>query len=104
MTTWTYDNANQLTTRTYPDASTVTFTYDNVALRTGMTDASGTTAYTCDNANRLHTVTRPGNDTVTYAYDAVGNRSQMTDPDSGTTTHSYDNADLSAITLPTVIR
>ena len=42
--TFTYNAGNQLTTRTYPDATTVTFTYSNVGLRTGMTDASGTTA------------------------------------------------------------
>ena len=32
--TFTYNAANQLTTRTYPDASTVTFTYSDVGLRT----------------------------------------------------------------------
>ena len=41
-------------------------------LRTGMTDASVTTAYTYDNANQPSTVTFPDSKVVTYTYGNAG--------------------------------
>ncbi len=68
------------------------FTYSDVGLRTGMTDASGTTAYTYDNANQPSTVTFPNSKVVTYSYNDAGNRlTLITDPSSNLTTNTYDN-------------
>jgi YD repeat-containing protein len=61
-TTYSYDNAGQLTGVVMPDATTLTYSYDAAHRLTGVTDAKG--------------------NTVTYTLDAMGNRvaEQVKDP------------------------
>jgi RHS repeat-associated protein len=119
VSSYGYDNANRLTTTTYPNGvvstnsydnadrltgiSTVkspttilsiTYTLDNVGNRLTMVEQSGTTTYTYDDLNRLLSVDYPSGlpDTVSYTYDAMGNRLTLT-ADAVTTTYIYDNAD-----------
>ncbi|MEY2471928.1 MAG: hypothetical protein QOK28_1257 [Actinomycetota bacterium] len=71
-TTATYDNAGRLTGIDYSDTTPdVSYTYDNVGNRIGMSDGAGTESRTYDNANHLKSVTRGAN-TISYAYDAAG--------------------------------
>jgi YD repeat-containing protein len=61
-TTYTYDNAGQLTGVVMPDATTMSYSYDTAHRLTGVTDAKG--------------------NTVTYTLDAMGNKTgeQVKDP------------------------
>ena len=61
-TTYTYDNAGQMTGATLPDGTTLGYSYDPAHRLTGVTDAKG--------------------NTVTYTLDAVGNKTgeQVKDP------------------------
>ncbi|WP_431096856.1 DUF6531 domain-containing protein [Polaromonas aquatica] len=61
-TTYTYDNAGQLTGVSLPDGSTMSYSYDAAHRLTGVTDAKG--------------------NTVTYTLDAMGNKTgeQVKDP------------------------
>ncbi len=61
-TSYTYDNAGQLTGVTLPDATTLGYSYDAAHRLTGVTDAKG--------------------NTVTYTLDAMGNKTgeQVKDP------------------------
>ena len=102
MSTWTYDNANQLTVeqRSGDDAYTTTYTYDDVGNRATMVDQdSGTTTYTYDDASRLSTVTNPDSEVTTFAYDAVGSRSTLTRSNGTITTYTYNTRNwLTAMT------
>jgi YD repeat-containing protein len=61
-TTYTYDNAGQMTGATLPDGTTLGYSYDAAHRLTGVTDAKG--------------------NTVTYTLDAIGNKTgeQVKDP------------------------
>jgi YD repeat-containing protein len=61
-TTYTYDNAGQMTGATLPDGTTLGYSYDAAHRLTGVTDAKG--------------------NTVTYTLDAMGNKTgeQVKDP------------------------
>jgi RHS repeat-associated protein len=90
-TSFAYDSANRLTTITYADASTVSYSYDADGNRTSMADAHGTTSYAYDALDRVRSIAQPGG-TVLYAYDKVGNRVSLTYPDSKRMTYTYDAA------------
>jgi len=86
-----YDSLNRLTKIIYPDATSVTYTYDSLGRRTNMTDSQGITNYVYDKLGRLTKVDGPAsNDTVEYTYDKLGNRLTMKDPDGKTTHYAYD--------------
>jgi YD repeat-containing protein len=75
-TTYTYDNAGQLTGVTLPDSSTMNYSYDAAQRLTGVTDAKG--------------------NTVTYTLDGMGNKvgEQVKDPQGNlqrNITRVYDN-------------
>jgi RHS repeat-associated protein len=90
-TTRSYDRTNRLTGIDYSgSAPDVTFSYDAVGNRTGMTDGAGSITYILDNLNRLTSVTR-GSDTFTYSYDADANLLSRTYPGSLTTSYTYNN-------------
>jgi YD repeat-containing protein len=98
-TTYTHDNLNRFTARV-PDAAfaapPVTFAYNELGLRTNMTDASGVTSYRYDNRNRrIEKATPQG--TLLYAYDARGNVTNIssTTPDGVRLNYSYDALTLS---------
>jgi RHS repeat-associated protein len=72
----------------------VTFSYDALGRRTGMTDGYGRSTYTYDAGGRLASAIDPASKRITYTYDGVGRRATMIDPDAGTTTYTYNSASL----------
>jgi RHS repeat-associated protein len=95
VTDYAYDSLNRLTNIDYSGSTTpdVTFTYDDVGNRLSMADGTGTTSYVYDALNRLTEVTFPGSRTVDYEYDNAGNRSRIEYP-GGTrdVDYTYDEA------------
>jgi RHS repeat-associated protein len=111
---YTYDATSNLTQVRRRDATTVSYTFDNLdRLTAGLLG----TQYTYDNFSRPSTVTRSGQSVtylwdalgrlvsetsdlgaVAYQYDLAGRRTRMTWPDSFYVTYDYDLADaLTAI-------
>jgi YD repeat-containing protein len=97
----TYSNlrrhaATRLYQKTYPDSTTVNYTYDPASRLTQVQDPTGTYAFTYDNMTRLTSATTNygftgfGNMTVNYGYDAASNRTSMTDPQTLQTIYTYD--------------
>ena len=86
-TTYTYDDAQQLTTVTGPDGASF-YSYDQAGNLTTVTGPDGTDTYTWDSQNML-TVARIGGTSQTYAYDAdarrvtVDGKAQLWDTASG---------------------
>jgi RHS repeat-associated protein len=115
QTDFAYDDANRLTSKTFPGdtANTVTYTYDQtsggnvgVGRLTSVTEASGSTAFTWDAQGRLVTDSKVISDSgytsplvVSYAYDANGKVIQITYP-SGDTVDFTRTADglITAVT------
>jgi YD repeat-containing protein len=82
---------SRLTGITYPDGSTVSFTYDSCGRRITATDQNNkTTTYTYDDADRLTAVKDPANNTTQYAYDTEGNLLSVTDANNHTTQFAYN--------------
>ena len=124
-TTYAYDLANRLVRRTYPDNSTVGFTYTGNGQRATAVDARGTITYTYDARGRLQTQTSPGGGRLAYTYDAQGNPTSLaatlgattrtvtyvhdtlnrlqtvTDPNGQTSTYTYDpNGNRASLVQP----
>src|SRR5260370_22299072 len=91
-----YDGLNRLTQKSYPDTTTVNYTYDLDSRLTQVTDPTGTYQFTFDNMGRLtsastsYTFLTARNFTTGYSYDAASNRTGFTDPENGSTTYAYD--------------
>lgn len=125
-TGYAFDSLNRITQKT-PDASftapPVTFSYNELGLRTNMTDASGVTAFRYDNRNRLiekatpqgtllyaydaHgsvtniSSTTPDGVRLSYSHDALNRLATVVDPNAGTTSYGYDAVgNLSGFVLP----
>jgi len=83
-TSYTYDNAGQLTGATLPDGSTLGYSYDAAHRLTGVTDAKGNTVtYTLDNmGNKVgEQVKDPSGNlqrNITRVYDALNRVQQVT--------------------------
>jgi YD repeat-containing protein len=89
-------------TSTIPNAPTVTYSYDNVGNRTGMTDGLGSQTYEYDQLSRLTAETRQFNDTlanaplsnnrfkIQYAYSLSGQLNSVTDPYGQQINYSHD--------------
>jgi len=97
--TFDYDAVNQLITKILlpgaPDEAVTTFTYDDVNNLTSVTDPDSALGLTYDLVSRLITSSTQGSpvqpDTLlNYTYDANGNRLSMTDSLLGTTSYTYD--------------
>jgi len=121
-TTFTYDAAGNLETRTtagggtarysydlmnrpvgivYPDGSQVRFEYDRVGRRVRMTDSGGATSYTYDIHDRLVAVTDPNGNTLRYEWDARGLPTRLVYPDGSDVRYSWDaDAHLTSIVEP----
>jgi len=102
-----YDGLNRLTQKSYPDTTTVNYTYDLDSRLTHVTDPTGTYQFTFDNMGRLtsastsYTFLTARNFTTGYSYDAASNRTGFTDPESGSTTYAYDTLNrLQTLTPP----
>jgi RHS repeat-associated protein len=99
VTTFAYDNAGRMLTRTTSvSAENIGFSYDvgtfGKGRMTGMTDASGTTAWVYDAKGNVLSETRviAGRTyTVTYAYNAVGQRISITYPSGKIVLYGYDS-------------
>ena len=70
----------------------ITYSYDSTGNKTGMSDASGDTAYTYDANNRLTEVSKTGHTQLRYSYDQIGNILKVTDSAGNTTAYTYDKA------------
>jgi YD repeat-containing protein len=83
-TTYTYDNAGQLTGVTLPDSTTMSYSYDAAHRLTGVTDAKGNSViYTLDNAgNKVGEQVRDSSNNlqrnITRVYDALNRVQQVT--------------------------
>ena len=99
-TTYQYDPMNRLLAR-IPDSArgepSVFYAYNALGLRTGMTDASGSTAYVYDGRNRLAQKTKTFSGTsytssLNYAYDVAGNLTgiQSSDANGVNVAYGYD--------------
>jgi RHS repeat-associated protein len=98
---YTYDNMGRLTSATYPDGSSDTFSYDASGNRTKLVHIAGgnttTTNYSYNAADEL-TQLQVGSTTTTFAYDNNGNMISRT-TGSNTTSYSYNAAyDLTSVT------
>ena len=94
-----YDAASRLMDVYYPDATQVSYTYDNNGNRTAMTDSSGSSSFVYDDLNRLRSTTDSFGKQVQYDYDPVGNRTTLTYPDSNQVAYGYDTVNrLNTIT------
>ncbi|HET7107291.1 MAG TPA: RHS repeat-associated core domain-containing protein [Candidatus Acidoferrum sp.] len=107
---YTYDQLNRLTVKSYPDTTTVNYTYDNDSRLTQVSDPTGTYQFTFDNMGRLTGTTTSyafltgRNFTTGYGYDAASNRTSFTDPESGSTAYVYDTLNrLQTLTPPAAI-
>ena len=106
---YTYDQLNRLVQKTYPDSTTVTYTYDLDSQLTQVSDPTGTYSFTFDNMGRLKNTTTSysfltRNFTTSYGYDKASNRTSFTDPESGSTAYVYDTLNrLQTLTPPAAI-
>jgi len=89
-TTYQYDNVGRLKSIDYPNATTVSFVYDNNGNLRNMTDPLGTTIYDYNDNNRLQSVTDPYQNMVSYDYDLAGNRIKVTYPGGKAVNYEYD--------------
>ena len=91
-TSYTYDGDGNLTSVTDPLGNVTTYTYNDRNELIGMTDADGGhTTYGYDASGNLISVTDPRDGEATYAYDADNRETGMTDADGGRTTYVYDS-------------
>jgi|GEM_PF-841583 len=105
---WTYDDADRVTSHTDADSNVTSYTYNEAGLVTSVDNPDGgTNTYTYTTgaegspANLLATSTDPLDRTTTFAYDAAGDLISTTTPGGKTTTSTYDAAHrLTSTTSP----
>ncbi|HUD39916.1 MAG TPA: RHS repeat-associated core domain-containing protein [Streptosporangiaceae bacterium] len=109
ITTWTYTPLNLPATISYSGSSahSVGYSYDAGGNETGMTDATGTSAYVYDSFGELTSAKNGAGQTTGYTYNADGQVSSITYPlpeaatwaTTDTVSYGYDNADeLTSVT------
>ncbi len=104
-TTYRYDAVGNVTNIDYPTSTDVNFQYDPLNRLSGMSDATGTTAFTYGANGRLQTEDGPwANDRVTYGYNGAHRASlamgQPQAPD-WSQTYGYDSGGrLQSVTDP----
>jgi RHS repeat-associated protein len=101
-TTFTYDDADHLLTKTDPLNHSTTYTFDPAGNPQTVKDANNHSAsYGYDEANHLTSVTAPDMTQTVYAYDPDGSLLTRKDANNHITTYGYDAADrLTSITTP----
>ncbi len=100
VTNYSYDAANEPTTTTRPDSTTLVNAYwADGSLKSQTDGRAKVTNYAYDAQGRLSSVTDPLGRITSYAYDGAGNQTNKIDPGgsctgtvTGCTTYSYDNA------------
>jgi len=91
IATYSYDDANHITTIMDPLGGITKHYYDASKRLIKTVNALGfITTFTYDANNNVLTVTNPLNQTTTYTYDARGNRTSVTDPLGHATLFTYD--------------
>ena len=107
LITYGYDGLNRLTQKSYPDTTTVNYTYDLDSRLTQVIDSAGTYIFSFDNMGRLtgasvnYTFLTARTFTTGYGYDAASNRTGFTDPENGATAYIYDTLNrLQTLTPP----
>lgn len=85
-----YTPSSQLRKVTYPDASTVTFTHNDLDRLQYLDDAIGRTSYDYDELGRITSFTDPHGFTVAYSYDDSLNKVTLTYPGNKAVVYSYD--------------
>ena len=84
-----------MTQKSYPNSTSVEYTYDLVGKVLQVNDPTGTYGFSYDNMGRLIGTRRstflPSNNfTNSYTYDANSNRLTLTDPQGSVTSYAYD--------------
>jgi RHS repeat-associated protein len=99
-TSWVYDNANRLRTKTLPGGAVLAYAYDAAGNMISATDAGGTTAYRYNKVNELDQITEasPSNRTDVFAYDADH---RLTDTWTATNTGAVYDASGNVVVAPT---
>lgn len=89
---YAYDNASNITSRTYPDQTTTSYTYDDDERLASATFNTNTIGYSYDAAGNPIQMTRPpGNGwTETRAYDAAGRLTEIKDANATSTLQKLD--------------
>ncbi|OIO36581.1 MAG: hypothetical protein AUJ74_01765 [Candidatus Omnitrophica bacterium CG1_02_44_16] len=81
-----------MTSKTYPDATTLTYAYDLNSNRTSLgITGYGSIYHDYDNLNRLIRITTPDTKETNFSYDQLSRRTQTTYPNYALATYSYDN-------------
>jgi RHS repeat-associated protein len=95
-TTYTYDDANEVSSVAYSDGLTpgvTSIAYDANGQRTAMTDGTGTSSWTWDSLHRLRSYTNGANKTVGFGYNLRGAATSVTYPGAtGAVSKGYDDA------------
>jgi RHS repeat-associated protein len=92
-TTYAYDNAGNMISKTDALGHTTTFAYDILGRQTSQTDALGNvTRRAYDAAGNITSVTLSDNTMTTNTYDAMNRLTKTVDAAGGTTTYGYDSA------------
>ncbi len=96
---YTIDNLNRIT-QMAPSANgpTISYTYDNFGRRLTAAQSGHTLSFSYDQLSRNLTQQSSVLGTITYQYDLAGRRTRLTWPDAFYVTYAYDNAnDLTGI-------
>jgi RHS repeat-associated protein len=92
--TWTYNGRNDVTSYVDGRNKTTTFGYDSTGNLTSITQpGSNVTSFAYDSGGKglLVSTTDPRSKTTTFAYDSSNNRTSSTDPDGNVTSFGYDS-------------
>lgn len=89
-TTYTYDPLNRLLTKTDPEGSVESYTYNYLDKAASYTANGSTTSYAYDLNGNLTSETSPLGYVTSYTYDKMGNVVSKTDENSKTTAYVYD--------------
>src|ERR1700688_4917995 len=96
---YVYDALYRLTSKSYPDQSSVEYAYNLAGKVLQVFDPTGTYGFAYDNMGRLigtttqYTFLPLVTETNSYAYDAASNRTSLTAPDGSISTYGYDTLD-----------
>jgi RHS repeat-associated protein len=83
-------HSHRLLSRTDPDGTAISYTYDAAGNRLSVTIPAGTTSYTFDAMNRTETVTDPEGGVTKYTYDADGELIKTEFPNGTSELRQYD--------------